>query len=93
MRKPFDIELLLDGVLTGSLATRQRHRRQAKNIQAAIYNRWHRDNPWTWQQKHLQWYLKTQIIHLAEATKYYFLLTANLIVKRMKRSWKLKLSA
>jgi len=32
MSKPFDMELFLAGVLTGSHATRQRHLRQAKII-------------------------------------------------------------
>lgn len=48
MSKPFDMELFLVGVLTGSHSTRQRHLRQAKAIQAAISNRWHIDNPWIW---------------------------------------------
>jgi uncharacterized membrane protein len=47
MSKAFDMELFLVGVLTGSHTTCQRHLRQAKAIQAAISNRWHRDNPWT----------------------------------------------
>ncbi|WP_434572994.1 hypothetical protein [Pseudomonas sp. Z3-6] len=50
MNKPFDMEIFLAGVLTGAHATRERHTRQAKTIQAAISNRWHKDNPWTWQQ-------------------------------------------
>ena len=45
MSKPFDMELFLASVLTGSHATRERHLRQAKAIQAAMSNRWHRDNP------------------------------------------------
>lgn len=40
MRKPFDMELFLAGVLTGSHASRQRHVRQAKIIQAEIAERW-----------------------------------------------------
>jgi hypothetical protein len=40
MSKPFDMELFLAGVLIGSHATRQRHVRQAKIIQAAIAERW-----------------------------------------------------
>jgi len=47
MNQPFDMELFLMAVLTGSHSTRKRHLRQAKVIQAAIANRWHRDNPWT----------------------------------------------
>lgn len=45
MSKPFDIELFLAGVLTGSHSTRQRHMRQAKIIQAEIAKRWQRDTP------------------------------------------------
>lgn len=41
----FDIELFLAGALVGSHATRQRHLRQAKIIQVAIAERWHRENP------------------------------------------------
>jgi hypothetical protein len=51
MSKPFDMELFLAGVLTGSHATRQHHIRQAKIIQAAIADRWQRDTPWAWQRK------------------------------------------
>ena len=36
MSKPFDMELFLAGVLTGSHATRQRHVRQAKIIQTKV---------------------------------------------------------
>lgn len=39
MSKPFDMELFLGGVLTGSHATRQRHVRQATLIQAEIAER------------------------------------------------------
>jgi len=39
MSKPFDMELFLAGVLTGSQATRKRHLRQAKIIQAEIAER------------------------------------------------------
>lgn len=56
MSKPFDMELFLAGVLTGAHATRERRTRQAKTIQAAISERWSRDNPWTWQHKHLAWF-------------------------------------
>lgn len=44
MSKPFDMELFLAGVLIGSHATRQRHVRQTKIIQAVIAERW-RENP------------------------------------------------
>lgn len=49
MSIPFDMDLFLAGVLTGSHATRQRHLRQAKVIQAAIAERWQRETPWSWQ--------------------------------------------
>ncbi len=42
MSRPFDMELFLAGVLTGSHATRQRHLRQAEIIQAEIAERWQR---------------------------------------------------
>ncbi|SFP05573.1 hypothetical protein SAMN03159304_05891 [Pseudomonas sp. NFACC24-1] len=40
MIKQFDMELFMAAVLTGSYATRKRHLRQAKIIQAAIADRW-----------------------------------------------------
>lgn len=46
MSKPFDMELFLAGVLTGSHATRQRHLRQAKLIQTEISERWQLETPW-----------------------------------------------
>jgi len=45
MTKPFDMELFLGGVLTGSQATRKRHLRQATIIHAAIAERWQRKKP------------------------------------------------
>lgn len=51
--KPFDMEMFLAGVLTGSHATRQRHLRQAKIIQVEITKRWQRCSPWAWQRKHV----------------------------------------
>ncbi len=45
MSKPFDMELFLAAVLTGSYATRQRHLRQAKLIQAEISERWQLETP------------------------------------------------
>lgn len=66
MSKPFDMELFMAGVLTGSYATRQRHLRQAKVIQAAIAKRWKRDIPWAWQRKHLVWFL---VYHLNQRSE------------------------
>lgn len=87
MSKAFDMELFLAGVLTGSHTTRQRHLRQAKAIQKAIADRWQRDNPWTWQKKHLTWFLSHRGQSHAEPTHYYYLLTIRLIVSRLGKSW------
>jgi len=87
MSKPFDMELFLAGVLSGAHATRKRHIRQAKAIQVAISDRWHRNNPWTWQQKHLVWYLNYGIGNRENATRYYYKLTIELIRLRLGRSW------
>lgn len=91
MSKPFDMELFLGGVLTGSQATRQRHLRQAKLIQAEIAKRWQRETPWAWQRKHLLWFLEHFIAGRNEATRYYYLLTARLIARRLETSWVLKI--
>ena len=90
MNKTFDMELFMAGVLTGSHATRARHLRQAKAIQAAISNRWHRDNPWTWQRKHLAWFLNHHVNQRAESTRYYYLLTIHLLTLRLGKSWLFK---
>ncbi|WP_332847237.1 hypothetical protein [Pseudomonas lactucae] len=87
MNKPFDMEIFLAGVLTGAHATRVRHIRQAKTIQAAISERWNRDNPWTWQKKHLIWFLNQSAKHRASATHYYFALTAQLVALRLGKPW------
>ena len=80
MNKPFDMELFLAGVLTGSHSTRQRHLRQAKAIQAAMSNRWHRENPWTWQRKHFKWFLNHHIRDRSKATQYRYRLTLEIII-------------
>ena len=87
MSKPFDMELFLASILTGAHATRERHLRQAKAIQAAISNRWHRDNPWTWQRKHLAWFLNQHLNQRSESTRYYYLLTMHLLALRLRKSW------
>ncbi|MHC5128820.1 hypothetical protein ACYST8_22500 [Pseudomonas inefficax] len=87
MSKPFDMELFLDGVLTGSHATRQRHVRQAKIIQAGIAERWHRKTPWSWQRKHLAWFLEQRMSDRLEATRYYYVLTARLLTRRLDKAW------
>ena len=87
MNKVFDMELFLAGALSGSHTTRLRHIRQATAIQTAIADRWHRDNPWTWQQKHLLWFLNHCLHGHAESTRYYFVLTMRLLTKRLGKSW------
>lgn len=89
MSQPFDMELFLAGVLTGSHATRQRHVRQAKIIQADIAERWQRKTPWAWQRKHVTWFLEHRLDRRRNATRYYYLLTMRLIVRRLEKSWTL----
>ncbi|RIZ37168.1 hypothetical protein [Pseudomonas putida] len=87
MSRPFDMELFLAGVLTGSHATRQRHVRQAKIIQAEIAKRWHRETPWAWQRKHLTWFLNRRLNRQSLATRYYYLLTIRLLNRRLGKTW------
>ncbi|WP_238739503.1 hypothetical protein [Pseudomonas putida] len=87
MSKPLDMELFLDGVLTGSNATRQRHLRQAKIIQAEIAARWQLDTPWSWKRKHMVWFLEQHLVGRCEATRYYYLLTVRLLARRLETSW------
>ncbi len=89
MTKPFDMEVFLTGVLKGANATRERHIRQARAIQAAIADRWARDNPWRWQLKHLAWFLNCYLAKHTDSTRYYYLLTIRLIDTRMSRGWRL----
>lgn len=90
MSLPFDMELFLAGVLTGSHATRQRHVRQAKIIQAEIAARWQLETPWAWQRKHVTWLLEHRLAGRCAATRYYYLLTARLLVRRLERPWVFK---
>lgn len=87
MSKPFDMELFLAGVLTGSHSTRQRHLRQAMLIQADIADRWQRRTPWAWRRKHLVWFLEHRLNHRSGATRYYYLLTVRLLVRRLGKIW------
>lgn len=91
MSRSFDMELFLDGVLTGSHTTRRRHLHQAKVMQAEIARRWQRETPWAWHRKHVIWFLKDCIGHRSEATRYYYLLTARLLALRLGTSWLFKL--
>lgn len=90
MSKPFDMELFLAGVLTGSRSTCQRHIRQANAIQIAISQRWKRATPWNWQRKHLQWFLVHELNQRASGTRYYYGLTIQLIELRLRKSFRLK---
>ncbi|WP_249746214.1 hypothetical protein [Pseudomonas entomophila] len=85
MTKPFDMALLLSGVLIGSKATQQRHLRQARVMQVAIQQRWQRDNPRTWKLKHVRWFLTQHLKGRADSTRYYYRLTALLLWKRLGR--------
>lgn len=89
MSTPFDIALFLSGVLSGSKAKQQRHLRQARIIQAAIQQRWQRDNPWSWRHKHLRWFFTEYLEGHSDASCYYYRLTASLILKRMGTTWTL----
>ncbi|MEK2611094.1 hypothetical protein WLF18_18460 [Pseudomonas shirazensis] len=83
----FDMEVFMTGVLTGSHATRQRHVRQAKIIQAEIAARWQRETPWVWQRKHVAWFLDHRMSQRSEATRYYYVLTVRLLARRLEKSW------
>ncbi|MHC5196012.1 hypothetical protein ACYSUW_19860 [Pseudomonas frederiksbergensis] len=87
MSKPFDMELFLAGILTGSFATRKRHIRQAKVIQTAIADRWKIPNPWNWRQKHLVWFVRHRMGTRSDATKYYYWLTIQLLVVKLGKKW------
>ncbi|MBF8675197.1 hypothetical protein IRZ53_10920 [Pseudomonas fulva] len=83
MTKPFDMALFLSCILTGSKATQQRHLRQARTIQSAIQQRWQRDNPWTWQLKHVRWFFTHYLKDHSNATRYYYRLTTQLVWKQL----------
>lgn len=87
MSKPFDMELFLTGVLTGSYATRRRHLQQATLIQAEISKRWQLETPWAWQKKHVTWFLDNFLNQRCEATRYYYFLTVQLLTRHLGKSW------
>ncbi|HDS0931119.1 TPA: hypothetical protein QDZ23_005899 [Pseudomonas putida] len=93
MSKPFDMELFLAAVLTGSHATRQSHVRQAKIIQADISERWQRQTPWAWQKKHVDWFLEHRLSRRSEATRYYYFLTVRLLARHLQKTWVFNLGA
>ncbi|WP_448091288.1 hypothetical protein [Pseudomonas azerbaijanoccidentalis] len=88
MNKAFNMEVFLAGVLTGSHATRHRHLRQAKMIQAEIADRWQQETPWAWQRKHVAWFLEHHLGRRSEATRYYYILTMRLLARRLEKPWK-----
>ncbi|WP_243269825.1 hypothetical protein [Pseudomonas sp. EKM23D] len=75
--------LFLSGVLDGSQATQKRLLRQARLVQEAIQQRWKRDNPWTWQLKHVRWFFTQHLKNHSDSSKYYYRLTARLIWRRL----------
>ncbi|EGB99182.1 MULTISPECIES: hypothetical protein [Pseudomonas] len=87
MNKVFDMELFLAAVLTGSHSTQQRHLRQARVIQAEISERWQRQTPWAWQNKHVDWFFEHRLNLRSEAIRYYYLLTVRLLVRRLQKAW------
>ncbi|MBR7195890.1 hypothetical protein [Pseudomonas sp. 14A] len=87
MSKPFDMELFMAGVLTGSHTTQRRHLRQARIIQAEISERWQRQTPWAWQKKHVTWFLEHRLNRRSEATRYHYLLTVRLLARRLQKTW------
>lgn len=87
MTKAFDMEVFWGGMLTGSHAKRQRHLQQAKIIHSEIAKRWQRANPWAWQRKHLVWFVEHFFTGRSEATRYYYLLTVQLLARRLERLW------
>jgi len=87
MSKQYDMELFLAGVLTGSHASRQRHVRQAKIIQAEITKRWQRETPWAWQRKHVMWFLEHRLAQHSQHTRYYYMLTVRLLARRLDKPW------
>lgn len=90
MSKPFDMELFLAAVLTGSYATRQRHLRQANFIQAEISKRWQVETPRAWQRKHVIWFFERRLAGRCAATRYYYLLTLRLLARRLEKPWGFK---
>lgn len=87
MSKRFEMALFMAGVLTSSHATRQRHLRQAKIIQAEIAKRWQRETSWAWQRKHVAWFLEHRMSGRSEATRYNYVLTVRLLARRLEKKW------
>lgn len=79
--------VVLGWVLTGSHATRQRHVRQVKIIQAEISKRWQRETPWVWQRKHVAWFRQHRSDLRSEATRYCYLLTVRVLARQLEKPW------
>ncbi|TWC60643.1 hypothetical protein FBY04_10185 [Pseudomonas sp. SJZ080] len=52
-----------------------------------IFDRWQRDNPWTWRRKHLVWFLNQHMSQCTRSTRYYYLLTLRLLIIRLGKAW------
>ncbi|HLD65242.1 MAG TPA: hypothetical protein VJA19_04295 [Pseudomonas sp.] len=87
MSTAFDMELFLAGVLTGSHATPPAAYPPGQGHPGGDPERWQLDNPRAWQRKHLNWFLVHHLSQRAESTRYYYLLTAQLIAKRLGKAW------
>lgn len=88
MNKSVDMRLFLTAVLSGATSTRSRHVKQGEIIQLAISKRWSKKSPWTWQKKHLFWFLQQSRTVHSPATHYRYVLTIQLIATRLGKPWK-----
>ncbi|MNJ49597.1 hypothetical protein D3C77_448360 [compost metagenome] len=80
-----DMEIFLGGVLSGAKATRKRHLMQAAAIQRAINDRWGLSAPEQWKAKHVRWFLHEHQKHLAPNTRYWYWLTVEILLVRLKK--------
>ncbi len=82
MKSEFDMAVFLSPVLKGAHATRQRRIRQAEKMHRMIRERWGCATPWAWREKHVKWYLNHYLCSQSSASRYYYQLTATLILRR-----------
>jgi len=87
MTGPVGMSLFLSGVLSGSPSSKKRHLNQAIAMQKAIQERWHNATPWKWKLKHVKWFLNVFLANHAPSTRYRYVLTTQLILKRMDKNW------
>lgn len=92
MNRSFQMNLFLCGALSGSHTTIQRHLRQATYMQKAICNRWKITSPWCWKLKHLHWFFNHHLKNHSPPTRYYYKLTAQLILKKLDKNFALSIS-